>query len=103
MRVDVGQVAPNHYKILCLHFLFPTFLLYMQLSLYCFFYIYILAYNCLLHSHILNLQKRDHHPIHPLSRVITIGLINLIFLTMDNSETQATEILVLDMYIIHKF
>ena len=43
---------------------------------------YILAYICLLHSHSLNLQKKDHHPIHPPSRVITIGLISLIFLTI---------------------
>ena len=54
-RVDVGQVASNHYKNIVFAFSLPySFTLYA--IIFILFY-YIFAYNCLLHSYNLNLQK----------------------------------------------
>ena len=76
--MDVSGVVSNHYKNLVFSFSLPY-----SLNLYTIFFIlfyYIFAYNYLLHLYILNLQKRTITLFTP-SRVITIGWINLIFLT----------------------
>ena len=75
--MEVGRVAPNHYKILCLYSLFPTLL--------CNYLYILLLYTCIYLSFTFTwykFAKRDHYPIHPPSRVITIGWISLIFLTI---------------------
>ena len=75
--MDIGWVASNYYKILYLHYLFSTLLLYMQLIVFILFY-YIFASNYLLHSYNLNLQKETITYSSP-SKVITIGWINFFF------------------------
>ena len=52
-RVDIGRVAPNHYKNLVFAFSLP-YSLTLYVIVFIFFY-YIFAYNCLLNSHNLNL------------------------------------------------
>ena len=53
-------------------------------NLYAIVYILLIIYLHIIVSciHLFKFSKRDHHPIHPPSRVITIGWINLIFLTI---------------------
>ena len=55
-------------------------------NLYAIVYLLIIIYLHIIVSciHLFKFAKRDHHPIHPLSKVITIGWISLIFLTQMN-------------------
>ena len=57
-------------------------------NLYTIVYILIIIYLHIIVSciHLFKFTKRDHHPIHSPSRVITIGWISLKFLTISNSN-----------------
>ena len=75
--MDVGWVAPTTINsCVCI-------LSSLLFNLYAIVYILLIIYLYIIVSyiHLFKFAKRDHHPIHPLSRVITIGWISLIFLT----------------------
>ena len=76
--MNIDQVTLNHYKNLVFAFSFPY-----SLNLYAIVFIlvyYVFAYNYLLHSYNLNLQKETITLFTPPSRVTTISWISLIFL-----------------------
>ena len=101
--MDVGRVAPNHYKsCVCI-------LSSLLFNLYAIVYILIIIYFHIIVSciHLFKFAKRDHHPIHPPSKVITIGWISLIFLTVLKSWSLAPKhdcnLLYISFYCLQRF